>query len=59
MTEIDVCEYNAREGAKFALDGLLLARRVSSIVFTLTIVAPLWVCANFPKGIANAFPNGS
>ena len=26
MTEIDVCEYNAREGAKFALDGLLLAR---------------------------------
>lgn len=26
MTEIDVCEFNAREGAKFALDGLLLAR---------------------------------
>lgn len=26
MTELDVCEFNAREGAKFALDGLLQAR---------------------------------
>ena len=25
-TEIDVCEFNAREGAKFALDGLMQAR---------------------------------
>ncbi|MGB4061903.1 MAG: hypothetical protein WBK26_16995 [Burkholderiaceae bacterium] len=26
MTEVDVCEFNAREGAKFALDGLMQAR---------------------------------